>query len=268
MSSSIIVIACPGKKIRLAKIDPGETGGVTKEEALERMGPLHQKLSLLQQALYAEHRRSVLIIFQALDTGGKDGAIKSLCTGINPAGIQVTAFKRPSLDELDHDFLWRVHKATPPKGMIGIWNRSHYEDVLVTRVHKLVAKKVWKARFDQINAFEKILTGNGVMLVKFMLRISRDEQKLRLQARLDDPKKWWKFNPNDLEDRALGNEYEKAYEDAINCCATDHAPWYIVPADHKWARNLAVAEQVVRILKKMDPRYPKLTFDPKTITIE
>jgi PPK2 family polyphosphate:nucleotide phosphotransferase len=265
---SPIVTAHPGNKIRLSKIDPDDTGGQTKEDALKRFAELREKVSVLQQKLYAEHRRSLLIVFQAMDTGGKDGAIKNLCAGLNPAGIQVTSFKAPSDAELDHDFLWRVHKATPAKGMIGIWNRSHYEDVLIVRVHKLVEKKVWKARYEQINTFEKILTDNGVTLVKVMLHISKDEQKERLQARLDKPHKWWKFNPSDLQERAFWDDYQQAYEDAINRCATDHAPWYIVPANRKWSRNLAIVELVLRILKKMDPRYPKLSFDPKTITID
>jgi PPK2 family polyphosphate:nucleotide phosphotransferase len=263
-----IVMARPGQKICLSKIDPDETGGITKEDALGRMVKLREKLSMLQQALYAEHGRSLLIIFQAMDTGGKDGAIKNLCEGLNPAGFRIAGFKLPTQDELDHDFLWRAHQATPAKGMIGIWNRSHYEDVLVVRVHKLVEKKVWKARYDQINNFERILADNGTMLVKFMLYISKDEQKERLQARLEDPEKRWKFNLADIKERALWDDYQQAYEDAINRCATDHAPWYIVPANRKWARNLAIVELVLDILKKMKPRHPKLPFDPKTVTID
>ncbi len=263
-----IVTARPGHKIRLSKIDPDETGDVKKEDALEQFALLREKISGLQEVLYAEHRRSLLLIFQAMDTGGKDGAIKNLCAGLNPAGLQVKAFKTPSQEELERDFLWRAHQAAPKQGMIGIWNRSHYEDVLVVRVHKVITKKVWKARYNQINAFEKILTENGTTLVKFMLYISKDEQQKRLQARLQDPQKWWKFNPNDLKERALWPKYEKAYEDAINACTTDCAPWHIVPANHKWVRNLAVAECVLRVLKKMDPRYPKLSFDPKAVIID
>lgn len=262
-----IVTARPGHKIRLSKIDPDDTGGVKKEDALEQFAELRAKVSELQEVLYAEHRRSLLLIFQAMDTGGKDGAIKNLCSGLNPAGLQVKAFKIPSQEELEHDFLWRAHQAAPKQGMIVVWNRSHYEDVLVVRVHKLITKKVWKARYNQINAFEKILTENGTTLVKFMLYISKDEQQKRLQARLKNPQKWWKFNPNDLKERALWSKYEKAYEDAINCCTTDYAPWHIVPANHKWLRNVAIAEQVLCILKKMDPHYPKISFDPKTVKI-
>jgi PPK2 family polyphosphate:nucleotide phosphotransferase len=209
----------------------------------------------------------LLILFQALDTGGKDGAVKSLCFGLNPAGLEIASFKAPTQAELDHDFLWRAHKVTPGKGMVGIWNRSHYEDVLVVRVHKLVLKKVWKARYDQINAFEKILCENGTTIVKVVLHISKDEQKKRLQARITDPQKRWKLSAADLKERALWDDYQEAYEDAINCCATDDAPWYIIPANHKWARDLAIAEIVLRVLKKMKPRYPKIRFDPATTII-
>jgi len=177
-----IVTACPGQKIRLSEIDADETAGVSKEEALQQIGQLRERVSELQQILYAEHRQSLLIVFQAMDTGGKDGTIRKLLSGINPAGIRVTAFKVPSHQELDHDFLWRTHKATPPRGMIGVWNRSHYEDVLVVRVHKLVEKDIWKSRFGQINSFERILTSNGTTIVKFMLHISKDEQERRAPA--------------------------------------------------------------------------------------
>lgn len=263
-----IVTAGLDHKIKLSKIDSDDTGGITKAKALDKFFELREKLSELQQVLYAEHRRSLLLIFQAMDTGGKDGAIKCLCRGLNPAGLEVRNFKTPSQAEIDHDFLWRAHKATPGKGMIGLWNRSHYEDVLIVRVHKLVPKKVWKARYDQINRFEEILTENGTTIVKFMLHISKAEQKKRLQARLELPDKRWKFSVNDLKERALWSQYQKAYEDAINSCATDWAPWHVVPANHKWARNLFIADLVLRVLKKMDPRYPKVSFDPKTIKIE
>ena len=265
---SPVVTASPGHKIKLSKIDPDKTGGCRKEEALQRFCELREKICELQEILYAEHQRSLLLVFQAMDTGGKDGAIKDLCAGLNPAGFEIRSFKAPSADELDHDFLWRAHKAAPGKGMIGLWNRSHCEDVLIVRVHKLVPKKVWKARYDQINRFEEILTENGTTIVKFMLHISKDEQKKRLQARLDCPDKWWKFNPNDLTERSLWSAYEKAYEDAINNCSTKCASWYVVPANHKWARNVALAAVVLRTLKEMDPRYPKLSFDPKTIKIQ
>jgi PPK2 family polyphosphate:nucleotide phosphotransferase len=187
---------------------------------------------------------------------------------LNPAGLEAARFKAPTQTELDHDFLWRAHKVTPTKGMIGLWNRSHYEDVLVVRVHRMVAKKLWKARYDQINAFEKILSENGTTIVKFVLHISKDEQKKRMQARIENPNKRWKFSPADLTERGLWDDYQEAYEDAINCCATDYAPWYVVPANHKWARNLAIVEVVLRVLKKMKPRYPRIRFDPATATID
>ncbi|HEV3243069.1 MAG TPA: PPK2 family polyphosphate kinase [Chthoniobacterales bacterium] len=265
---SAAVKARRGDKIRLSEIDQDDTGGMDKEEACARFADLREKISLFQEKLFAEHDRSLLILFQAMDTGGKDGALKALCFGLNPAGLEIARFKAPTPAELDHDFLWRAHKSAPSKGMIGIWNRSHYEDVLVVRAHKLVSKKTWRARYDQINKFEKILTENGTTIVKFMLHISKDEQKERLQQRIDDPNKRWKFSPSDLKERQLWSDYQKAYEDAINCCATDYAPWYIVPANHKWARDFAIVEVVSRALKKMKPNYPKLRFDPAVITIE
>src|ERR1700726_2022693 len=257
-----------GDKIRLSEIDPNDTGKMIKEEACARLVELREKIDLLQEKLYAEHERSLLILFQALDTGGKDGAVKSLCFGLNPAGLEIARFKAPTQAELDHDFLWRAHKVTPNKGMIGIWNRSHYEDVLVVRVHRMVAKKVWKARYDQINRFEEILSKNGTAVVKFMLHISKDEQRKRLEARIENPNKRWKFSPTDLTERALWDDYQEAYQDVINCCATDYAPWYVVPANHKWARDLAIVEVVLRVLKKMKPRYPRIRFDPATATID
>ena len=257
-----------GERVRLSEIVPECTGELGKEAALERFSQLQEKVGRLQEALYAEHQRSLLIIFQAMDTGGKDGAIRNLCPGLNPAGLEIRSFKTPSLQELDHDFLWRAECATPSRGMIGIWNRSHYEDVLVVRVHKLVSKAVWKARYDQINRFEENLVENGTTILKFMLHISKDEQKKRLQARLDDLEKKWKFNMNDLKERSFWKDYEKAYEDAINCCATKWAPWHIVPANHKWARDLAIIQLVHRALKKMDPRYPKPSFDAKKVVID
>jgi PPK2 family polyphosphate:nucleotide phosphotransferase len=263
-----VVTACPGKSIHVSKIDPDETGDLKKDKAVEKFVELRTQICDLQEILYAEHERSLLLVFQAMDTGGKDGTVKALCNGLNPAGLLVHSFKVPSQEELDHDFLWRAHKVAPPKGFIGVWNRSHYEDVIVTRVHKLVSMKVWKARYAQINDFEKHLTENGATVLKFMLQISRDEQKKRLEARLENPTKWWKFNLNDLKERALWDKYQEAYDDAINECTTDCAPWHVVPANHKWARNLAIADQVLSTLKKMDPRYPKLAFDPKAVRID
>lgn len=268
MKTGLVKVA-PGKKVRLKNIDPGDTGHYkSKEESLERLGQLQEKLRELQERLNGEHKRSLLLVFQAMDTGGKDGAVKSLLTGINPAGVQVTSFKAPSEEELDHDYLWRVHQKVPPRGVIGVWNRSHYEDVLIVRVHKLVEKQVWKSRFEQINAFEELLAANGVTILKFFLHISKDEQKERLQARLDDPTKNWKFKEGDLEERALWDDYQKAYEDAINECSTEHAPWRVVPADHKWARNIAIAEAIVQTLEDMKPQFPHVESDLRQIVIK
>jgi PPK2 family polyphosphate:nucleotide phosphotransferase len=268
MKSSLVKVR-PGTKIRLRDIDPDNTGGyASKDETLQCLDKLRERLSTLQEALYAEDQRSLLIVLQAMDTGGKDGALKSIMTGINPAGVQVTSFKAPSSEELSHDFLWRVHKAVPDKGIIGVWNRSHYEDVLIVRVHKLVEKKVWQARYEDINNFEAMLARNGVTLLKFFLHISKDEQKERLQARLDNPEKNWKFNPGDLKERALWDDYQDAFEDALNKCSTEHAPWTVVPANKKWARNIALAEAVVEALETMKPQYPKANFDPKSIVID
>ena len=262
-----LVISPAGKKVRLSDIDPEDTGGLTKDKACARAAELRERINDLAEALYAEHDRSLLVIFQAMDTGGKDGAIKGLCSGMNPASLELARFRVPTPAELEHDFLWRAHKVAPARGMIGIWNRSHYEDVLVARVHNLVPKQVWKARYDQINRFEEILTENGTTILKFMLHISKDEQKKRLQARLDNPDKRWKFNVGDLKERELWDDYQEAYEDAINYCSAPSAPWHIVPANHKWARDFAVVDTVYRQLKDMNPKYPKMEFDPDAVRV-
>ena len=266
---SALIVARPGRPVRLARVDADAVGDCkSKDEAETKLKELRDKFAILQEKLYAEAEQSLLIVFQAMDTGGKDGAIKSLFKGIDPAGLHITSFKAPAPEELKHDFLWRIHKAAPAKGMIGVWNRSHYEDVLIVRVKSLVEKKVWEKRYAHINAFEQLLVNNRATLLKVYLHISKDEQKARLQARLDDPQKIWKFNPGDLPERERWNDYQKAYEDAINRCATAHAPWYVVPANQKWARDVAIAETVVAALEKMAPKFPKPAFDPKTIVIE
>ncbi len=262
------VIIAPGHKITLAEIDPDEAGHGSKNKAEKRVAKLAERLAELQQPLYAEHARSLLIVMQAMDTGGKDGAIKKLCGGLDPNGLQLTNFKYPSAEEWDHDYLWRVHQHTPRKGVIGIWNRSHYEDVLVPRVHQQITDTVWRERCEDIKAFERLLVRNGVTIVKFFLHISKDEQKERLEARLKDPQKIWKFNPGDLKERLLWDDYQLAYEAVINECTTEDAPWHIVPANRKWFRNLAVFETVVATLEKMNPRFPEPSFDPKTVVIE
>jgi PPK2 family polyphosphate:nucleotide phosphotransferase len=214
------------------------------------------KLDELQEVLYAGARHAVLIVLQAMDCGGKDGTIEHIFSGINPQGCSVTSFKQPTRLELAHDFLWRHECATPPKGMIGIHNRSHYETVLVERVRKLVPKEVWRKRYDAINAFEKRLADEGTTVVKFYLHISKKEQAERLQARLDDPVKHWKFDPGDLESRKQWDDYIEAYEDALAKCSTDDAPWYVVPADVKWFRNWVVSDILVRTMRKLDLKFP------------
>lgn len=215
-----------------------------------------RELIALQRKLYAENKQSLLVVFQAMDAGGKDGTIQSVFEGSNPQGVAVTCFKRPTDVELAHDFLWRVHKVTPQKGMIGVFNRSHYEDVLVVRVHDIVPESVWKPRYEYINDFEKMLTASGTRIVKFFLHISKKEQRNRFQERIDDPGKRWKFDAADLEKRKLWDAYEKAFEDMLEKCSTDESPWYIVPADQNWYRDLVVTSVIVETLKKMDPQYP------------
>ena len=257
----------PGKTIKLSEIDPDAAPGGSKTKGEHRVEKLRERLAALQTALFAEHKRSLLIVVQAMDTGGKDGAIKKLCSGLDPNGVQLTNFKYPSAEEWDHDFLWRVHHGAPRKGGIGIWNRSHYEDVLVPRVHEQISASVWRDRCEDINAFERLLARNGVTWLKFFLHISKEEQKERLEARLRDPNKLWKFNVGDLKERARWETYQDAYEAVINECSTKIAPWFIVPANRKWARNLMMLETVVATLERMDPKYPAAEFDPTTVVV-
>ncbi|WP_051718856.1 polyphosphate kinase 2 family protein [Hymenobacter sp. IS2118] len=262
-----------GKSFRLGQVDsdditPFAAGPDDKQEASPRLLVLRQRLSDLQELLYAEHKRSVLLVFQAMDTGGKDGTIQNLLTGVNPAGVHVSSFKAPSAEELSHDYLWRIHAQTPKRGHIGVFNRSHYEDVLITRVHGLIDEETWKQRYEDINNFETLLTRNGTVVLKFFLHISKAEQAERLQARLDKPAKNWKFDPNDLKERKLWPAYQEAYEDAIRHCSSAHAPWFVVPANHKWARDLAIAEIVVAALEAMNPQPPKATYDVAAQVIE
>ncbi|OGX92114.1 polyphosphate kinase 2 family protein [Hymenobacter coccineus] len=262
-----------GKHFKLADVSPDDKGlyddkYAHKESALPRLAGLRQRLAELQENLYAEHQRSLLLVFQAMDTGGKDGAIGRLLTGVNPAGVQVAAFKAPSAAELAHDFLWRVHLKAPSRGHIGVFNRSHYEDVLITRVHELIDKKTAYQRFDDINNFEQLLIRNGTRILKFFLHISKEEQAERLQDRLDEPAKRWKFEPGDLKERARWNDYQDVYSDALAHCSTDDAPWFVVPANHKWTRDLAITEIVVATLEDMDPKPPKADFDVKAQVIK
>ena len=258
----------PGSKVKLAKWDPDDTGSWKKGDKAEAQQAADvARLVELQERLYAESTRAVLVVLQAMDTGGKDGTIRHVFRGLDPIGCRVTSFKKPSEEELDHDFLWRMNKGIPRFGEIGIFNRSHYEDVLVVRVNKLVPDGVWKDRYDRINAWERDLTEGGITVVKFFLHISKDEQKERLQERLDDPAKHWKFAVDDLAARKQWDAYQDAYEDALSKCSTEHAPWTIVPANKKWFRNLVVARTLVEVLEKMDPKPKPVKFD-KSIVIE
>ncbi len=246
------------KDFHLSHVKPDDTSFVDfkKDTALELLHKLNAKLDLLQELLYAEGKRKVLIILQGMDTSGKDGTIRDVFYGVNPQGVKVKSFKAPSPEELSHDYLWRVHQSTPAKGEMVIFNRSHYEDVLAVRVHHFVPDEIWKKRYDHINDFELMLTQEGVTILKFFLHISKDEQKQRLQARLDDPNKHWKFRMTDLSERKLWDEYQKVYNDMIQKTSTKHAPWVIVPSDHKWLRTIVVAARIVDTLENLNMRYP------------
>ncbi len=245
-----------------------ETPGLaTKDRAAPLLAHNLERLRDLQYLMYAEGKRALLIVLQAIDAGGKDGTIRHVMDGLNPQGCSVVSFKRPTPEELGHDFLWRVHRACPLKGDIAIFNRSHYEDVLAARIEKLVPEEVWKARYQQINDFERMLHENGTVVLKFFLHVSKAEQKRRFEERLADPQKQWKFSPADLETRKRWSDYRAAAEEALRRCSTRHAPWYVIPADHKWYRNLAVSHVIVRTLESLGMKFPKPTFDRKLIRI-
>lgn len=260
----------PGKKIKLADIDPQDTGKFKggKEEGLKEIAKLNEKLQELQELLYAEGKHKVLVVLQAMDTGGKDGTIRRVFDGVNPQGVKVASFKVPTSEEMAHDYLWRVHKVVPANGELVVFNRSHYEDVLVVRVHNYVPKEVWSKRYEQINAFEKLLAENGTTILKFFLHINKDEQKERLQARLDDPSKHWKFSVGDLAERKFWDDYQSAYEDALNKTSTEHAPWYVVPANRKWYRDLVISTVLVDTLKGLKMKYPEPKDDLSGVVIE
>ena len=247
----------PGEKVQLADIDPRLIDGDwNKKSAAAQIEKNTKKSRELAYRLYAENKRALLLVLQGMDTAGKDGTIRTVMTGINPQSCQITPFKRPSHEELDHDFLWRIHRAVPRRGNIGIFNRSQYEDVLVVRVHNFVPENEWQGRYDRINEFEKMLTEGQVTIVKCFLHISKEAQCKRLQARLDRHHKRWKFSKGDLAERKLWPDYQEAYEDAINRCNTKHAPWQIIPSDRKWYRNLVVSQLLRDTLEKMDPQFP------------
>lgn len=259
----------PGKDFTLADRDPGDDALFPdRDEAEARLQNDAQAINDLQDRLWAERQRALLVVLQGIDTAGKDGTIRGVFNACGPLGVNVVAFGRPTEEELAHDYLWRVHRAAPKRGMIGVFNRSHYEDVLVVKVRGLAPEKVVEKRYDQINAFEQLLTQNDVTILKFMLHISKDEQAERLQERLDKPNKNWKFNPGDLEDRAHWDDYQSAYETVLRRCSTKHAPWRVVPADKKWRRNAIIAAIVRGTLEEMDPSCPKPDWDPKDFKIE
>ena len=247
----------PGSKVRLDGIDPSYTGKIDgADEAEAQTAQDLERLRDLQQKLYAEHARALLVVLQAPDAGGKDGTVRHVFSGMNPLGASAHAFKEPTAEEKAHDFLWRVHKVAPAHGHVGIFNRSYYEDVLVVRVHDLVPKEVWSKRYERINEFEKNLAQSGTRIVKFFLHISPEEQLRRFEQRLTDPKKQWKISEADYTERACWDDYVHAYEDALERCSTERAPWYVIPADHKWFRNLAVARIVADTLDEMDIQIP------------
>lgn len=259
----------PDTRVRLSRRDHGATFGWDKVGAEDETARQLDRLADLQDRLWAEATRSVLVVLQGIDAAGKDGTIKKVMTAFNPQGSPVTSFKVPSAEELAHDYLWRVHKAVPRKGEIGIFNRSHYEDVLVVRVHDLVPKAVWSKRYDQINAFEDHLVANGTTIVKFFLAIDRAEQRERFQARYDDPTKRWKFAMGDLQERARWDDYQAAFDEALSKCSTDVAPWYVIPANRKWFRNLAVATILADTIADLKPAYPAVDPDvPSDLVIE
>jgi PPK2 family polyphosphate:nucleotide phosphotransferase len=259
----------PGERARLGKRDPADASAFPDRQAAEKQSSKDgATINEWQDKLYAEGKRALLVVLQGTDTAGKDGTIRHVFNQTGPLGVTVAAFRAPSERELAHDFLWRAHLACPPRGCIGIFNRSHYEDVLVGRVRQLAPKKAIEQRYEQINAFEKTLVENGTSILKFMLHISKEEQRERLQARLDGPKSRWKFNPGDLEDRKLWDQYQEAYELMLEKCSTDWAPWYVIPADRKWARNAAVAAIVRETLEAMAPQYPKPDWNPKDFKVE
>jgi len=252
----------PGSKVKLKEIDPSFKGSHKDHKAAaEEIDHYQKKLRELQELLYAERRHSLLICLQAPDTGGKDGVINHVLGAMNPQGCRVAAFKQPTAEELAHDFLWRAHKVAPGRGEVVIFNRSHYEDVLVVRVHNLVSKEVWSRRYGLINDFENALAAHDTQILKFYLHISKEEQLKRFKERLDDPTKYWKISEADYKERAYWDEYMKAYEEALMKCSTRHAPWFIIPANHKWFRNLAIARIVVEHFETLDLKFPKPTVD-------
>ncbi len=259
----------PGSAAGLTERRPDGTGDFDggKPRGREALKLLRRRLADLQQLLWAEKKHRLLVVLQAMDTGGKDGVIRRVFEGVNPQGVQVTGFRRPTERELAHDYLWRVHRHVPGDGQIAVFNRSHYEDVLVVRVHDLVPEDRWSKRYAHINDFERLLTDEGTTILKFFLHISKDEQRRRLQARLDDPAKHWKFDVGDLAERKRWDHYQDAFETALTLTSTEHAPWYVVPANRKWYRDLVIASTIVRTLEGLDMQYPPNEDDLSNVVI-
>ena len=260
----------PGAGARLANINTGEKT-LFEDATKDSYQPIFERLQIelleLQKVLFAENKRRVLVVIQAMDTGGKDGCINNVFSGIDPQGVRVKSFKKPNEDELAHDFLWRVHQGVPRNGELVIFNRSHYEDIIAVRVKKIFGDDVWKRRQRHVLEFERMLAEEGTTIVKFFLHISKDEQKRRLESRLANPSKHWKFHPEDLADRARWNDFMTAYEEVISKTSTEAAPWYVIPADRKWYRNLVVARIMVNTLRNLKMEFPKIDWDPKTIKV-
>jgi PPK2 family polyphosphate:nucleotide phosphotransferase len=259
-----------GTRVKLAEWDPADRSEFTgtKEDGEKAVTQLNKRLEELQEMLWADGRHRLLVVLQAMDTGGKDGTIRKVLEGVNPVGVKVASFKRPTSPELAHDYLWRVHPHVPGNGEIVVFNRSHYEDILVVRVHDLVPQSQWEKRYRHVVEFEKLLFDEGTTIVKFFLHISKEEQRLRLQARIDDATKHWKFSMGDLDERQRWDEYQRAYEDALSQTSTASAPWYIVPADRKWYRDLVVSSVLVDVMEQMDLRYPKPEQDVSGVVVQ
>lgn len=259
----------PGQPIDLSEVPTGPVSTkFDKKSAYEQIERNAKEMANGFRRLYAENQRAILLVLQGMDTAGKDGTIRTVMRGVNPRSCQVVSFKQPSEEELDHDFLWRIHRSVPRKGNIGIFNRSHYEDVLVVRVHSLVPHSVWFQRYQQINDFERMLTECGTTIIKCFLHISKETQRARLQARIDEKDANWKFNQGDLAERKKWDDYQLAYTDALEKCNTSYAPWYIIPSDKKWYRNLVVSELLSQKLRELDPRFPSVKEDLSGIVVE
>ena len=263
------LMATPGQKVKLSDWDPDETLGWGKNRKMKAsLQKTIDRIDKLQYLLYAEHKRALLIVLQGRDAAGKDGTIRHVMTGCNPQGCHVTSFKKPSLEEASHDYLWRIHHAIPEYGDIGLFNRSVYEDVLVVRVHNMVGKEIWSRRYDQINEFEELLHDNRLKIIKFFLHISKKEQKKRFQQRIDDPARRWKISQADFDERKFWDDYTLAYEDALTKCNTAHAPWFIIPSNKKWFRNLAVSHIIAETMEDMDMKFPPPSIDVKKLKWE